>query len=282
MIRHFLFWLMLCGSVSAADLIQLGLEGEEGEVPIPSGIVQGRDGSSFTYTVSSIYGKFAKDQRESAETSALFYLQDSGFPEATAASFDLTNRTFRLVTKKPIPGHLLRDFVDFIARNYGDLPYWSELQARELPKAPDFSARNFQLKRLKRELPEGLAWFGVGNEPLRLPIGIDLFRRGTLLISRTTAYCMCHDCLAIRILDEKGRLFWQTEDFAQGSVSFALTGPEDERGAGTHDVIISVDDHGWRGARYRLTRNFEEEAKPSGKTVEPAPEKPVRRQPKRR
>lgn len=259
---HILLLFILGIAVSSACTIDGGEEGEEGEVQLPSGIVQGRDGDNFTYSISDVYGNYAKTKSKEAADDLLFHLEWIGFKDGLTASFDLKKRTFRLATKKPLSGILLRELSNYSARVSGDLPYWSELQARDLPKAPDYAEKNFSLKPMKKKLPEPLAWFGVGEDGLRLPIKLNPFRKGTVWVTRTTAYCMCHSLLAIRVLDESGRLLWKSENFAPGSARFALTQSESNDGWGQHDVLIDVDDHGFKSARYRLIPNFNEATPP--------------------
>ncbi|MFH1314020.1 MAG: hypothetical protein ABIJ00_12455, partial [Candidatus Eisenbacteria bacterium] len=72
---------------------------------------------------------------------------------------------------------------------------------------------------------------------VRLPDGV----LGKARLNRLTAYCMCHDRLALRIYDGSGQCVWEDTSSLHG---YCLAWSADFRKDGVDEIVVFQDDHG--------------------------------------
>jgi hypothetical protein len=142
--------------------------------------------------------------------------------------------------------------IDAMAVYSGDLPFWTELVARDLPEAAQ-SVVTFSLVEFSGKLPDGIPWFSLSDRPLEIPFDVHPDRRLRIVIGPMKAHCMCHSVYAIRILDADGKVIWKDTTTAFGAVSVGLAASE---GGGGHVLFLDRYDHG-KPARFVLEAKFQ-------------------------
>lgn len=243
----------------------------ETEPQLPASVVHVHEGGKHSYTIGGIFAGFVFES--TSETGSNY---TSYFPDSLDASVDRERRTFTVSTSRPLSIVELKNAIDEVARGGGDLPYWTELQLRDTPKSPRYADGLFRVRPLKGEHPQGLAWFSVAKDGLlRFPIRLAFDHQGTVFVSNKTAYCMCHERYAIRILDADGRLLWQEQEVALGFCRFAVV---DKDGDGVHEILIERYDHG-KSARFVIRAKHvlplsDAAVTPTASTPQTAPTKP--------
>lgn len=243
----------------------------ETEQQLPTSVVHVHEGGKHSYTVGGIFAGFIF--KSTSETGSFY---TPYFPDSLDVSVDRERRTFTVSTSRPLSIPELQNAIDKAANEGGDFPYWTELQLRDTPKSPSYADGLFRVRPLKGEHPLGLAWFCVAKDGLlRFPIGLAFDHQGTVLVSKKTAYCMCHERYAIRILDADGRLLWQEQEVALASCRFAVV---DKDGDGVHEILIDREDHG-KSARFVIRANHalplsDAAVTPAASTPQTAPTKP--------
>lgn len=256
-LRPALVSLILIGSVIVA--------GEELPKPerkiehLPKSITyQKRADGKHAYSVAGIYNASERSKKEQIRTDAQREKDDKNpfgpldlsdypesiyqgtIPDCDEVEADFPNRVLRFTTSRKLPFDELAKVIDEMARIGGDLPYWDELEARDIGQSSAYSAENYEISTPKDEFPSGLAWFLVPDRKVSTPIKIDFFQ-GTLLFIPSTAHCMVHSRFSIRILDPNGLVLWEDDKTALADVRFALADIDQD---GLHEILLIRDDHG--------------------------------------
>jgi len=198
------------------------------------------DQGAHIYQVTGIYAR-------SAERNPSYQEQ---LPDCTSFKLDPQNQTCTFTTSRELPLPELSRAFDQMAGGSGELPYWSELEARDTPPGALVGELRYSTTPATSEAPSGLAWFHMPREqPLRIPLGIRGRDPGTLWIVPSTAHCMSHSKYVLRILDEEGKLIWTDEKTLFADVNIAITDT-------VHEIWINRDDHGQK-ASFHITGTFQ-------------------------
>ena len=202
---------------------------------LPNSVTYEEEDKAHTYTINGIY-KGAGEDNDVSSTYKVFV------PECTSLKLNFNAGTCTIVTSRKLTLSELAYSIDDLARLGGDLPYWQELEARDIERSGAFHPKRFTTEKLDGEFPAGLAWFWVPKDrDLTTSFNWTQFEQGNLLIVPKTAHCMAHSRFAIRILDRDGKLVWQDTDTALAAVRFAIADTDQD---GAHEIYIDRDDHG--------------------------------------
>jgi hypothetical protein len=162
-------------------------------------------------------------------------------PECFELKLDEKKQVVTFSTKRELTTTELAEALNHMAADSGEMPYWLEVEARDLPKSPTFRPDYFKVTKLK-ELPKGLAWFGAPTKAvLQLPLELLPLSIGTLHVTPSTAHCMAHSRFALRVLDEAGKVIWQEDTLALATSEFAVADVDED---GVHEVYLRRNDHG--------------------------------------
>lgn len=241
-------------------------------VTIPKAISYESVDGSHVYTIKGIYVTSPKHNIDDPGS-----LVEAFIPDCENCTFDFAKRICTIRTKRKLTNSELAYAIDDIARMGGDMPYWAELDARDMPDA-DVADLDFVIEEFKGEFPKKVAWFWLsGDQPFETPFGITSLYHYKVRIVPMTAYCMCHSRYCIRVLDTEGKVIWIDSKTAYAAVSVALSEADDGLG---HELLIRRNDHGG-DACFTLKINREKvgaeqsatapESKPEGKQ-KPKPE----------
>ena len=196
------------------------------------------DATKHEYTISGIYSASAKnDELKDIASTYKILVPDS-------LEFDLDFKTRKAIfsTSRELTMSELAYAIDEMADLGGDIPFWVELEARDLENTKDFSHIRYTIKATAEDAPAELAWFWVPKDrAFQMPLSLGGAELGSLLIVPTTAYCMCHSKYNLRILDPEGKLIWKEEDTAYAGVRIALSHANE---FGMHKIWLTRDDHG--------------------------------------
>ena len=208
------------------------------------------DDGTHIYVVSGIYAHSSDRDRPSDRSDVLGYV-----PECIDAIFDFESRRLEMTTSRRLTLSELAYAIDDLAFSGGDVPYWDELEARDIKKSSLFSNKAYELASYSGEVPMHLAWLSIPKwKPLTTAFSYDLVEQGKLLITPTTAHCMAHSRFSVRVLDAEGRVIWQDLNTLVADLRIALTDIDRD---GSHDVIIDQNDHG-KSTRFLLRRIIEQ------------------------
>ncbi len=200
------------------------------------------------YVISGIYPS-PKDQ----EIENLDSLYQALIPDCTSLQLNFSTNTCTFVTSRSLSFSELAYAIDDLAKYGGNLPYWAELEARDLPVAESIHADRYKIaKTMADRLPPSPAWYSIPKHSgFSAPLGMgrDI---GKLLVVPTTAFCMCHSRYCIRILDAEGQVIWKDETSAYGSVRVSIADIDDDT---MHEVFIERHDHGKEGVHYMIQSN---------------------------
>ena len=189
------------------------------------------------YTVAGIYQTSVEQKLELPDVRSNYRFL---MPECTGVELDFANRRCVFTTSRALALPELADAMDEMAELGGDLPYWAELEARDLPEGGVLPLP-YTLSATNAAPPAGLAWLHANDDrEFRMPIG-QVGDHGTLLIVPSTAFCMCHSRYVIRILDPEGKVAWKDTVTAFAGVRIALA---DAEGFGRHEIWLKRDNHG--------------------------------------
>ena len=196
------------------------------------------DATRHEYVISSIYT--ASEKKGLSDKVADSYLPR--IPDALDIKLDFTKRTASFSTKRELSFSELAEAIDEMARLGGDIPYWSELEARDLEATKDFRQLKYSIATETENPPSGLAWFSMPRDrTFSIPLNLFGPDPGSLEVVPTTAYCMCHSKYILRILDPKGKVIWKEENIAFAEVQIALYQAKDSN---LHEIRLVRDDHG--------------------------------------
>jgi hypothetical protein len=183
----------------------------------------------------------------------------SMIPDCSDITVDFKERKCSFVTSRKLELWELADVFDQLAGDWGDFPYWIEMENRGVKKSKEFEKKNYLIEEFTGEPPANLAWFSVPeNRQISTLIGVNESQQGKLMFNPTTAFCMCHSRFAIRVLDEEGCLVWQDESLSFGGVRFAVA---DINSDGLHDILLDRYDHG-ETKRFLIKRSIEQAEAP--------------------
>jgi len=154
---------------------------------IPQSISYTVDGGSNVYTITGIYVSSQKNDLNEFEI-----LFETIVPDCQDCNIDLKKRTYTLRTKRKLTHSELAYAIDDMAEMGGEVPYWVELEARDLEKAKD-SQLDFMIQEFKGEKPKNIALFSMfDGKPFEIPFCSLPMQGYKILITPTTAFCICH------------------------------------------------------------------------------------------
>lgn len=207
------------------------------------------EGGQHEYRISGIYSASAKEEepKNVASTYKAYVPQCLGFD----LDFKLLTATFS--TSRELSLSELAYATDDLAEFGGDLPYWCELEARDILPSELAGSLQYSTSTVTIDAPSGLAWFSMpDDQPLRIPLGFGGPDLGTLLIVPSTAHCMAHSRYVLRVLDGKGLLIWTDEKTLFAGVKIATSDVDKDS---IHEIWIYRDDHG-EEARFQIKGAF--------------------------
>ncbi|MCP5531775.1 MAG: hypothetical protein H7A48_01230 [Akkermansiaceae bacterium] len=197
---------------------------------------EARDGM-HVYTISEIYATSPEHEIDDPGS-----LSEAFIPDCEDCTFDFKKRTCTITTSRELTFSELAYAIDDIAGMGGDMPYWAELAARDLPETEEFSELDFVAEEFGGDFPERLAWFSLpDDQPFEIPFPITQIDHFKVLIVPTTAFCMCHSRYCVRILDPAGKLVWKDSSTAFAGMSVAIA--VSDNGVGP-ELLMRRDDHG--------------------------------------
>ena len=211
---------------------------------------EAKDGSHI-YTISGIYVTSPEHEIDDPGS-----LSEAFIPDCEDCTFDFRKRTCTITTSRKLTFSELAYAIDDIAGMCGDLPYWFELEARDLPASEEFAGVRFAVEAVEGAHPKRLGWFWLPDDkPFEIPFAFGPNQTMKVLIVPTTAFCMCHSRYCIRILDESGKLVWQDNNTAYAGISVAVTDQDEDF---VHELLIRRHDHG-KDARFRIKLSSEQD-----------------------
>ena len=241
------------------------------------------DSGKHEYRIAGLY---SLEEDSDPDGSASYYARSFEYvlEEGAEAEVELVNGCLVIRVSEQIPYDSLAFAIDGVASGGGEVPTWVELEARDLKRSELYDRNHYHVVKLNDEFPRGLAWLSMSrSEELRLPFTTKFWSKGTLLVSPTTARCMCHSRFAIRILHEDGYIIWEEADPAHGAVQVAMADIDSDR---IHELYFETNDHGKR-ARYVVKPERKQEGAdqstgaPESKTEGDSEPQPNRRAPSR-
>lgn len=201
------------------------------------------------YVISGIYATSPKHDIE--DPGAL--LGEPLIPDCLTCTFDFKKLTCTFTTSRKLTYSELAYALDDIAELGGDMPYWVELEARDIMPSELAGRLEYTTSTVTIDAPTGLAWFWAPDDkPLRIPLSYGGPNLGTLLIVPSTAHCMAHSRYVLRVLDGNGLLVWTDEKTLFAGVKIALSDIDKDS---MHEIWIYRDDHG-KEERFQITGAF--------------------------
>ncbi len=204
---------------------------------IPKSVSYEAVDGSHAYTIRGIYATSPKHKVNEPGS-----LSEAFIPDCEDCTFDFEKSICTIRTTRKLTNSELAYAIDDIAGIGGDMPYWAELTARDLPETEEFADLDFVVQAFKGDFPKHLAWFSLSDkEPFEIPFGITSLLHFKVLIVPTTAFCMCHSRYCMRILDTSGKIVWTDSATAYAAVSVAIASLDDASG---QQLLIRRYDHG--------------------------------------
>lgn len=177
---------------------------------------------------------------------------ESMVPDCEEFHFDFPNRKCFFITSHELDPSKLADTIDQMAWAYGDLPYWHELEARDIPRSEHFDEGCYTIEDYEKEWPPNTAMFrAIRDRPIATQFVVHPAIQGEVLITPSTAHCMLHSRFALRILDMNGELLWLNDETLCADVVFAVSDIDND---GFHEILIDQNDHG-ETSRLVIRRN---------------------------
>ena len=221
--------------------------------------------SKHVYEISGLYSGFVAESEDPEAAASICKVL---IPDALNLEFDLDRAQATFSAKRELALSELAYVVDDMAKLGGDIPFWGELEARDLEKTKDFSRIRYTIKATDAGTPAELAWFWLPKDgEFRIPLNIGGPELGSLLVVPSTGLCMCHSRFALRILDPEGKLIWKEEDTAYAGVRIALANGGD---FGVHKIWLTRNDHG-KSTTFVIRAHFDEEKQEIEQRVAPQP-----------
>lgn len=204
-----------------------------------------------------VINPFAADGQPSLGDDYPESIYEGTVPDCDDFTVDFETRKCTFLTSRKLMLPELADAIDQLAWLGGDIPYWSELEARDIARSAEFDSENYTVEETEEDFPPNLAWFWVPKDrQVSSLIGLDGFEQGQLIFTPTTAHCMAHSRFAIRVLDADGRILWHEDSTALADVRFAIADVDRD---GLHEILLDRNDHG-KASRFLIERSIEQNA----------------------
>jgi hypothetical protein len=223
------------------------------------------EGTRHQYTVSDIYMGAASEEKDPEDASATYSFL---IPDVLDLDLDFKAKKATFTTSRKLTLSELAYAIDDMAKLGGDIPFWAELEARDLETTKDFARISCTVEPTEQEIPPDLAGFWVPKDKVfQIPLSFGGPDLGSLLVVPTTAFCMCHSRFSLRVLDPEGKLIWKEEGTAYAGVKIALSNANE---FGMHKIWLTRDDHGV-SKRFLISGHFlQEQEIEQGGTGHPA------------
>jgi len=197
------------------------------------------DATRHRYTISDIYMGSASKEEDPKEASSTYSFL---IPDVLDLDFDFKTKKATFSTSRKLSLSELAYAIDDMAELGGDIPFWVELETRDLENTKEFARIRYTVTPTEQEPPSELAGFWVPKDKMfQIPLSFGGPDLGSLLIVPTTASCMCHSRFSLRILDPEGKVIWKEEGTAYAGVKIALSNANE---FGMHKIWLTRDDHG--------------------------------------
>ena len=157
------------------------------------------------------------------------------------AEFAVTDSSLTITSTLPISYDWLARAIQGLGESSGIMPTWFELKARDLPTSKYFERGLYTLTRLDQDFPPGLAWFRLYSDTeFRFPFSPFVYESlGMLIVAPTTATTPAPPRIAIRVLDEDGRVIWKVDNPIKGKVKLAVGDRNEDN---FHELYLEVFD----------------------------------------
>lgn len=197
------------------------------------------DATRHEYSISDIYIGFAAKDENPKEAASTY---KALIPDVLDLDFNFETKMATFSTSRELSLSELAYAIDDMAELGGDIPYWVELEARDLETTKNYARIRYKVAATADDAPPELAWFWMPKDrAFQIPLSFGGGELGSLLVVPTTALCMCHSRFSLRILDPEGKLIWKEEDTAYAGVKIALSNANE---FGMHKIWLTRDDHG--------------------------------------
>lgn len=199
----------------------------------------------YEYTISGIYGDHSK-----LDVSRGDYLRafEAMIPSCTKFNLNMKQNTAIFSTSRILKFQELVDTIDGLAGLADLIPYWAELEARDLPTREGRQGINYRLEQFNGVVPAELAWFSLPQDgKFETPLGVGPGAYGRLNMVRATAHCMAESRITLRVIDRDGVVIWKHNSETYGSLRVALGGDIEP---GLHKIWV------WRRACSDSGDNF--------------------------
>lgn len=225
---------------------------EKPVVSFPRSVTHRFDGKNHEYLISGLYTEFHKGKAQAPTSAIDLYIQP-----LVRVEVDIATKTCRVLTSREVTPSEFANAVDHAAYIDGMIPYWAELENRDLPVAIPFSTDLYEVVPPSPEVAAmRQGWFYLNKRrAFSSPLNLSAVEMGRLLIVPSTAYCMCHARFSIRILDAEGRIVWLNDDLAYSSVSIAIT---DVDGDDCHEILLRRLDHAEEAVEFLIRRDLDD------------------------
>ena len=202
------------------------------------------------YTVSGTYMGAVSKKEDPAEASTYSFV----IPGVLDLNFDFNAKKATFTTSRKLTNSELAYAIDDMAELGGDIPFWVELEARDLEFTDEYARISYKVEPTEQEPPSELARFRVPKDKVfQIPLSFGGPALGSLLVVPTTALCMCHSRFSLRVLDPEGKLIWKEEGTAYGGVQIALSNANE---FGMHKIWLTRDDHGQSKEVFLISGTF--------------------------
>jgi len=223
--------------------------------------------SKHEYTISGIYAASAENDglKDIASTYKIF------IPDSLDLNLDFKARKAIFSTSRELSLSELAYAIDDMAELGGDIPFWVELEARDVEDTKEFARIRYEIVATDEDIPPDLAWFWMPKDrAFQVPLSLGGSGVGSLFIVPSTSFCMCHSRFNLRILDPGGRLIWKDEDTGYAGVRIALSNANE---LGMHKIWLFRDDHG-ESKKFLIRGRYVEDQQKSNKSEQATPRKP--------
>lgn len=223
------------------------------------------DATRHQYSITDIYKGYASKHEDPKEASSSYSFL---IPDVLEFDLDLKAKKAIFFTSRALSLSELAYAIDDMAALGGDIPFWAELEARDLESTKGYARIRYVVVPTDEEPPAELAGFWMPKDKaFQIPLSFGGPDLGSLLVVPTTAFCMCHSRFSLRVLDPEGKLIWKEEGTAYAGVKIALSNANE---FGMHKIWLTRDDHGV-SKRFLISGHFlQEQEIEQGGTEQPA------------
>lgn len=193
----------------------------------------------FFYQISGIYNPMMRN--EIADGMAPVYR--NMIPAGDKFEMDYSKGTCTIMTSRELAFHELAFALDEIAQLGGELPTFTELEARDIPMSSLATRYPYEIVPEKAPGADGFDWQRMPEDGsvLKVPFSYGANDQGSLFIVPATAHCMVHSRFVIRILDREGWILWQDTETGYGTIEIALTDVDQD---GAQELHLFRNNHG--------------------------------------